>query len=113
MSESKSVNLDTLSILKEAMEDEFSELLEVFLESSAELLDGMDQAMDAGDIDTFTRNVHSLKSSSANLGCEPLSEMAAEVEKQCKNSGQLPTDAAVVTRLRSLFTDAKQVLETA
>ncbi len=107
------VNLDTLSMLKEAMEDEFAELVEVFLESSAELLDDMDKAFSAGDVDTFIRSVHSLKSSSGNLGCESLSEMAAELEAASKSSGQLPADKNVVGELRAAFAAAKQVLQTA
>ena len=95
------------------MEDEFDELLEVFLESSSELLDGMDQAYAAGDVDTFIRNVHSLKSSSGNLGCEPLSEMAAGIESASKSSQQLPSDANTVSDLRAAFEAAKQVLQNA
>lgn len=107
------VNLDTLSMLKEAMEDEFTELVEVFLESSSELLDDMSKAYAEGDVDTFVRSVHSLKSSSGNLGCEPLSEMAAKLEAASKSSGQLPADANVVAELRAAFETAKQVLQTA
>ena len=113
MSQTDAVNMDTLAILKEAMEDEFNELVEVFLESSVELLDGMDAAKASGDVETFTRNAHSLKSSSANLGCEPLSEMAAAIEQQCKTSKQLPADADTVSQLRNALMAAKQVLETA
>ena len=113
MSANDAVNLDTLAILKEAMEDEFAELVEVFLESSAELLDGMDDALAAGDVETYTRNVHSLKSSSANLGCEVLSGLAADIEQHCKSSNQFPADPQAVSQLRTAFTAAKQVLETA
>ena len=95
------------------MEDEFTELVEVFLESSGELLDDMGQAYSAGDVDTFIRSVHSLKSSSGNLGCEPLSEMAAQLEAASKASGQLPADATVVDELRAAFEAAKQVLQNA
>ena len=112
MSQSDAVNMDTLNILKEAMEEEFGELVEVFLESSLELLDGMEQAQAANDVDTYTRNVHSLKSSSANLGCDILSSKAAEVEHYCKANKQFPSDAGTVNDLRDAFMDAKQVLET-
>ncbi len=107
------VNLETLSMLREAMEDEFDELVEVFLESSAELLDGMDEAYAAGDVDTFIRNVHSLKSSSGNLGCDPLSEMAASIEATSKSSQQLPADANTVSELRAAFEAAKAALQSA
>ena len=107
------VNLDTLSMLKEAMEDEFAELVEVFLESSAELLDDMDKAFSESDVETFIRSVHSLKSSSGNLGCESLSEMAAGLEAASKSSGQLPADKNVVDELRAAFEAARQVLQTA
>ena len=113
MSTSDAVNMDTLAILKEAMEDEFAELVEVFLESSAELLDGMDEALTSGDIETYTRNVHSLKSSSANLGCEILSALAADIEQHCKTTKQFPADPDAVSQLRSAFNAARQVLETA
>ncbi len=113
MSQADTLNMDTLDILKEAMEDEFDELVEVFLESSLELLDGMEQAQSANDVDTYTRNVHSLKSSSANLGCELLSSMAAEVEHHCKATNTFPDDAETFSALRKAFMDAKQALQNA
>ncbi len=113
MSDQSAVNLETLEMLKEAMEDEFAELVEVFLESSAELLDEMDTAYAGGDLETFIRNVHSLKSSSGNLGCETLSAMAAEIESSSKGSQQLPADGDTVNQLRSAFDAAKQVLQEA
>ena len=85
----------------------------VFLESSSELLDDLDRAYMEQDIESFTRNVHSLKSSSANLGCESLSEMAAAYENHCKETSRLPDSNTAIAAMRSAFNEAKALLSAA
>jgi signal transduction histidine kinase/DNA-binding response OmpR family regulator/HPt (histidine-containing phosphotransfer) domain-containing protein len=55
-------------------------ILQVFLDSSADTLRQIDQALAAGDADGLRRGAHALKSSSANVGAERLSGLFRQLE---------------------------------
>ena len=100
---SKSVIDDsTLAILQEAMGDDFAELVPVFIESTRNILDQLKIAFDQQDIEAFTRQAHSLKSSSANLGGLILSEIGAKLE-EAGHQGQLPDSAEFILPIEENF----------
>jgi len=78
--------LDTtiLNALKNAMEEDFDDLVPAFLTSSQQITDELRQAQQNQQFDIMQRQAHSLKSGSANLGALKLSAMARELEDQCK-----------------------------
>jgi len=82
----KLLDMVILSSLKEAMEDDFAELLPAFSESSKLILADLWKAQESQQFEILQRNAHSLKSSSANLGAIELSSMAQALELQSKNS---------------------------
>ena len=80
------INHDTLNTLKEIMEDEFSSLLDSYLEDAPTLFNELKQAAKSADIEVMVRAAHTLKSSSSNLGATLLSGIAFDIEKLGKDS---------------------------
>lgn len=67
--------------LKEIMEDDYVDLLQTYLRNAPQLLAQVRAAITQGDVKAMLIPVHSLKSSSANVGAIELSELAKETEK--------------------------------
>jgi len=75
----------TFAGLKATMGDDFiGELIDTFLEDSPQLIASMKQALTAGDIDSFRRAAHSLKSNSTNFGATALAGQAKELEMMAR-----------------------------
>ena len=69
-----------LEELREVMDDGFETLVQTFLAHSPELMDSLQKASLAGDVDAMVAPAHSLKSSSANMGAMRLSALARDLE---------------------------------
>ncbi|MCK4389086.1 MAG: Hpt domain-containing protein [Desulfobacterales bacterium] len=67
-------------------EDEFWELVELFLETSASDLGRLQSAIDRGDIQQTVEAVHSVKGAAANLGFEEIYELAKGVEEKAREN---------------------------
>jgi signal transduction histidine kinase/DNA-binding response OmpR family regulator/HPt (histidine-containing phosphotransfer) domain-containing protein len=67
--------------LKEIMEDDYLRLLHTYLHSAPQLVAEVQAAIDRRDVEAIVNPVHSLKSSSANVGAMQLSDLAREVER--------------------------------
>ena len=78
------VDVDTLNMLKEIMEDGFSNLLETYLSDSKIRIEEIRKALAAGDSDTVRRAAHSLKGSSGNLGANALAAICLNIENRGK-----------------------------
>ncbi|MFZ5819135.1 MAG: Hpt domain-containing protein [Chloroflexota bacterium] len=61
-----------------------AEITATFIESAPTLIFNAEQAMGAGDQETFVRAMHSLKSNSATMGAALLASLAAEMEREGK-----------------------------
>lgn len=84
-----SLNRNTLNELKQAMEEDFAELLTAFIQSSQSNIDEIWSAYEHKDIKTLQRMAHSLKSASANLGATLLSTLAEMLEKDCMDQSDI------------------------
>jgi len=104
----KTLNFEILSTLKEVMEDDFIELIPAFFESSDQILTEFKDALSNKDFEIMQRNVHSLKSSSANLGAMNLSSMAQDLEQQCKN--KIVVSLSQLEAIENEYTCVKQAL---
>jgi HPt (histidine-containing phosphotransfer) domain-containing protein len=61
-------------------EDFIGELIDTFLEEAPGMFREMQQALSAGDADTFRRAAHSLKTNANTFGATELAEKARELE---------------------------------
>ncbi len=86
------------------------ELIDVYFENSAKLLDTMNAAESAHSADEIRRAAHSLKSNSANFGAYLLAEMCKELE-DLSHEGNLSDASARIARIQAEYVRVKQALE--
>ncbi len=89
-----SFDKQVLDALHDAIGESMINIVDLFLTEVPQQIAQMQQALQAGDLDTATRLAHSLKSSAANLGAMRLAIMAADLEPQFKN-----TDKEIIASL--------------
>jgi histidine phosphotransfer protein HptB len=75
-----SINLETLNELKEIMEDEFEELVSVFVSDSLSQINELSNAINSSSASDIRRIAHTLKGSSSNFRAQPLSEICKVLE---------------------------------
>lgn len=64
--------------------DFINELIDAFLEDGPHMISQMDAALTAGDVESFRRNAHSLKSNANTFGAMELGALAKELETMGK-----------------------------
>ena len=95
--------------LREIMDDDYLGLLQTYLRNAPQLVAQVREAIDKGDVEAMVLPVHSLKSSSANVGATQVSELAREVERLAR-AGNL-RDAEIAFRaVDNAFADAQAAL---
>jgi signal transduction histidine kinase/DNA-binding response OmpR family regulator len=97
--------------LREIMDDDYQSLLRTYLRNAPQLLDQIQDAIDRRDVEAMVIPVHSLKSSSANVGALRLSECARAAEGLARN-GQLAEAEAAFQDVQFAFSDAAAALQT-
>ncbi len=70
--------------LQEIMDEDYLDLLRTYMGNAPQLIGQAREAIGCGDVEAVVLPVHSLKSSSANVGALQLSELAREVERLAK-----------------------------
>lgn len=76
------LNQQALATLKEVMEDDFSLLINTFLQDSENRLKTLDSLVDSDNADAIRRAAHSFKGSCSNIGALLLASYCAELEKK-------------------------------
>ena len=64
--------------------DFINELIDAFLEDAPNMIQNMQTAAAGGDVESFRRNAHSLKSNAYTFGANELGELAKELETMGK-----------------------------
>ncbi len=83
-----------LSELAEVMGGDLADLVATWMDSSADLMQQLRRAAEAGDVQAMVAPAHSLKSSSANVGAVAFSTLAATVEQAARQGGEKAALAA-------------------
>jgi HPt (histidine-containing phosphotransfer) domain-containing protein len=77
----ETIDRSVLAGLSESVGEDFmGELIETFLEEAPGMFLEMEQALSAGDADSFRRAAHSLKTNANTFGAIELAEKAKELE---------------------------------
>jgi len=105
------IDLNALAELKEVMEDEFSILLETYLNDSLDRIEQLKVALAKGDADGFSRAAHSFKGSSNNLGVTLLAQYCQEAESASK-AGDLSQGQAQIDKIENEFEVVAHILQT-
>jgi PAS domain S-box-containing protein len=98
-----------LDALRNAIGEDFVELITVFLDSAAEVLENLRKACRRGDRDGVHRQAHTLKSSAANVGATALSALARHLESEAK-AGSVSNAAAGIDQLERELAHVKPLL---
>lgn len=67
-------------------EDFISELIDAFLEDGPKMLNNMQTALAANDVESFRRNAHSLKTNASTFGVTELGALAKELEYMARQN---------------------------
>lgn len=110
MNKAEHFDLDSLSMLEEVMEDEFPELIRVFLVDSAPRCDALRQANDSQNSDAVREIAHSFKGASANLSAVRLAELCFEVESAGRE-GQLDGISEKIDAIEQEFSKVQSILQ--
>ena len=95
------MNLKELALKLGLEQDEFSELLAIFIETSESDLDKLQNAMNDGDAERASDAAHSIKGASANLGFMDISSVAKNLERKAhENSLEDLTDEVLIIKDR-------------
>ncbi len=84
----------------------YREVLSDYMDTIEEKADVIEKAVEEGDLDTYTIEVHSLKSTSKSIGALELSELAKDLEANGKNEEWGPIIArtpALLSMYRALY----------
>jgi len=105
-----SIDLNILKKLKQIMDDDFNELIEIFISDGQSQLKTLKAAIDSSAASDIRRIAHTLKGSSANLGLLTLSETCKTLEY---NAAENIFDDAneLFEKIKSEFEEAKLTLE--
>ena len=77
----------TFEELKEMSGEDFiNELIDAFLEDGPNLLNNMQTALEAKDVESFRRNAHSLKTNANTFGATELGALAKELEYMAREN---------------------------
>jgi CheY-like chemotaxis protein len=80
--------------LREIMDEDYLALLQTYLRNAPQLVEQVREAIDRSDVEAMVLPVHSLKSSSANVGALQLSELAREAERLARDGNLAEAKAA-------------------
>ena len=86
--------------------DFINQLIDAFLDDGPHMINQMEAALAAGDVESFRRNAHSLKSNANTFGATELSVLAKELEMMGKEK-----NLNVGNRLQILREEFKRVEE--
>lgn len=67
-------------------EDFINELIDAFLDDAPGMIDNMSAALKAGDVESFRRNAHSMKSNANTFGAIELGALAKELESMAREN---------------------------
>jgi HPt (histidine-containing phosphotransfer) domain-containing protein len=81
------IDKQTFEELKQMSGADFiNELIDAFLEDAPNMLRGMRSALETGDVESFRRNAHSMKSNANTFGAVGLGALAKELEYMAREN---------------------------
>jgi HPt (histidine-containing phosphotransfer) domain-containing protein len=91
-------------------EDEYRELVELFLETGMADYDRLKTALDAGDAQQVARSAHTINGAAGNMGIMNVHEVAKRIELAA-GENQLDSIAADVDSLNGLFDEIARFVQ--
>ncbi len=95
-------DVDSMDMLREVMEEEFADLLTVYIDDSAQRLPKLRSALQAGASEELRELAHSFKGASGNISAYALAALCFEMEKAAK-AGELDGLDELLGRIEQEF----------
>lgn len=77
---------EALTMLEEIMEDEFPELIQVFIDDSEPRISALLRAYEKQDCTSLREIAHSFKGASGNLSALPLADLCFKIEEKARDT---------------------------
>ena len=109
MSHADSIDTEALQIMREALGEDFDEIIELFLDQTPRLLGDLRKYLVAEDRQALWQTAHTLKGSSSNVGAARFSSMCYELEhlgKGCQPSATVE----LITKLEHEYSTVRSAL---
>jgi len=103
-------DVESMEMLKEVMEDEFSDLLTVYIDDSMTRLPDIRQALQDKNAQTLRELAHSLKGASANITATALAALCYEMETAAKDE-KLDGLESLLSRIEQEFETVRSHLQ--
>jgi HPt (histidine-containing phosphotransfer) domain-containing protein len=103
------MNLKNLARNLGLEDDEFLEIMELYIETSDSDFDKIQSAINAGDAQTILEAAHSIKGASGNFGFKKAYEAAGKIELEARN-GQIATIAETAKTLQNELLQIKSII---
>lgn len=104
------INMTTLTMLKDVMEDGFNELINMYVSDSQARIDALKSTVAANDCESVRREAHSLKGSSGNIGAGIMAELAKQVEQKGRDEDLNGVDD-LLSQIETEYQSIKVTLE--
>lgn len=108
------VNLQRFQEMNELMSDNFINTLEIYLKNSTKLLKEINSALASNNREKFLKNIHTLKSSSAQLGFHKIHCLSLDIEKIMENyvsENFFETISDLIKEINSSHTNVKAYIQ--
>ena len=109
MSAHQCLDQDIIDMLQDVMENEFSVLIETYINDGEIRIATLRDVLAVQDADAASRCAHSLKGSSSNVGAAHLASLCLDVETRA-HDGQLAGLELCVDKIEQEFIVVKQAL---
>jgi HPt (histidine-containing phosphotransfer) domain-containing protein len=102
-------DIEALTMLEEIMEDEFPELVNVFVTDSDPRIPALQQALENNETETLRELSHSFKGASGNLSALPLADLCYQIEEKSRE-GKTEGTAELIERVEQEYQSVKSIL---
>lgn len=109
MSNETAIDMDTIAMLRDVMEDDFQVLIDTFLSDGESKLNDLNQQITVADAEAVRRTAHSLKGSCGNVGAVPLADVCQILESDAA-AGKLDNADTLLTNIQHEFSRVKVAL---
>lgn len=111
MDKASHFDIEALALLEEIMDDEFPELVNVFVADSDPRIPALQQALAKNETDTLRELAHSFKGASGNLSALPLADLCYQIEEKSRE-GKTEGTAELIERIDGEYQQVKSILLT-
>ena len=109
MDKTSHFDTEALAMLEEIMEDEFPELIQVFIADSDPRVPAMQNALDEQSSLALRDLAHSFKGASSNLSALPLADLCFKVEEKARDTN-LDGIQPLIVEIDSEYQTVKSIL---